>query len=75
MIMMSKHSHARSLSCHLDDQLISTDSERLVLTLVHDRLSLVSRAESHKASSLGHALVVEQDVALANVELHVGEGA
>lgn len=67
--------HTRSLPCHLNNQLIAADRERLVLALVHDLLSLVSRAEGYEASSLGHALIVEQDVTLANVELQVREGA
>ena len=72
---LQQRKHTRSLPCHLDDQLIAPDSKRLVLALLHDRLSFVSRAESYEASSLGHALIVEQDVALANVKLKVGKGA
>lgn len=43
--------NTRSLSGHLDDQAIATDSKPLALTLVDNGLGLVSRAESHEASS------------------------
>jgi len=48
----------RSLPGKLDDQAVAADRESLALDLIHDFLGLFSRAEGHKAGTLGLALVV-----------------
>ena len=58
-----------SLSSQLDNQTVAADSHPLALACLDDRLSLLRRAESDKASSFRFALVIEQDINLANVAL------
>ena len=62
-----------SLSGELDNQAVATDGESLALALLDDLGSLLGGAEGHEASSLGLALIVQHDVDLANIEVHVLE--
>jgi len=57
----------------LDDQAVAINSESLALALFDNRLSLVSRSERNKAGTLGLALVIEQDVYLAYIQILVLE--
>ena len=65
---------AASLSGELDDQSVSSHCQSLSLALLHYPLGLVWRSESHETSSLRLALVVHEDVALADVQLEFLKG-
>lgn len=64
-----------SLPRELNDQAIAFDGQPLALALLDNLLSFIGSAECHKACSLGLALVIEQDVYLAHIQIEALEGA
>ena len=62
-----------SLPGQLDDEAVAADGQSLALALVDHLLRFISASEGHETSTLGLALVVCEDVHLANIQVEGAE--